>query len=500
MAYRDTGVSAIPGFERSMPYPISTRLAVALMGHRPFYDDATPMEVLHEYYLYFKGDAPSLSRPGESTLAVFERIKELHPEALEYFANPLQKGNSAWQGIPADERCIVYHPEVGQRTHSLQVDSKIKGHPGYNLLAGYTAPLINRDLLVQGPGGKDHVMPAEDYTQAWAQEVRLIKSLKSQNLAGQEPSPVPERRFRALPPFVGSMKIHVAPNKQHFADVASGQFPDHWVSEMHFVNAVQRKNLTITESKGFPATAPYANVLRLGYYLASEGRGDLYSIPYSPDLEREMFKRLELFIQCVHDEVSPSSPRIARRFDHYPVQPPLSQKLKVLPPNIESIAMQALGEIDQAKQNATYWEHRHRDFFRVLDKAFADYASSDDDQFILPDGRTLKRPDQGHQMDMHAVADELGRSLRMMQSIEHLFLSLSDPNVNVTLEEVYSRLDDMLTSQAVNRDLIEQMLRHNDLFSHDQPAPPQTVFGERLDSSIHQRLSVSLRTDPDLNV
>lgn len=329
---------------------------------------------------------------------------------------------------------------------------------------------------------------AETYTLGWTSEVRFIQSRAYENqkrkLQNMEPLPPFKRQYKELPPFSGAMKVHIARDQANLEAIDSQPIPDYWVSQLHFVNAVQRNVLT---NIGLPSE--YENRLRIGLFSPSVDRGHLYCIPYNQMLEAELFKRLEVFFQCVNDGVSPSSPRIKKTFDYYHVDN-IQKNLQILPKKIEAMAGQALNQMDLLDQQKIQLDEKKQGFQKVLDRIYSDYTQKTGDIVLLPGNRTLEQREPDGKVNVSLIAQALRRAVNLQESVERLYKMIQNQALDASV--VISQLEDMLTTYELDRSLLEGVIENN--FSQmaemaESTEPPLVQVTKTKDSRIYNQLA-----------
>lgn len=487
--------SSQPNIEaKQYPYIVSTRLASALMGHQPPYEESKSMELLHAYFEYFSGNTSGVPTVAYSERKTLERFKQFHPMAIDFFSRANHRaGSQVWRNEGPEDRLFRCSSEVGQREFKLPISSANPKHPGYVLLANYTLPLTDQRVVMPDPiNPKSSGITAESYTQAWASEARFVRARSTENakrkLNKLAPLPVLKREFSALPPFSGAMKVHVARDDKNLEEMDNQPIPDYWVSQLHFVNAVQRK---VLEDLGLPSK--YENRLRVGLFSTKGDQGHIYCVPYDQVLEAELFKRLEVFFQCVNDNVSPSSPRVRKNFDYYRVDD-IQKNLQILPKNIEEMAVQALGQIGLIQENKKNLDRDQAGFQKVLDRIYAEYTQSKGDEILLPNNKTIQQADLDEKVNVSLIAQALQRAVRLQDSVERLYKTIQrhedqSPDKAIDTAMISSKLEDMLTTHALDRSLLESVIEYDFKQSSEPESRPLTQVIQARDSRIYEQLA-----------
>lgn len=494
MAFQTSQPSTMP--RKPSSYIVSTRLASALMGHQPPYEASKSIELLHAYFQYFSGKSEGVPTVAYSEKKSLERLKKFHPMAIEFFSNTNHSaGSRVWRNDESLDRFFTCNAEVGQREFKLPISSTNPKHPGYILLAGYTLPLIDHRVTMPDPiNPKSSGLTADSYTQAWASEARFVRARADENakrkLQNLTPLPPLKREYKDLPPFSGAMKVHIARDEQNLDEMDNRPIPDYWVSQLHFVNAVQRK---VVNDFGLPSK--YENRLRIGLFSTKGDRGHLYCVPYDQMLEAELFKRLEVFFKCVNDGISPSSPRVKKNFDYYRVED-VQKNLQILPKNIELMADKALGQMHLIDKDKKALNEKSLGFQKVLDHIYTEYTQGKGDVILLPGGRTLQQSDPDNKVDVGLIAQAMRRAVHLQESVERLYKTIQKhESQNIDLAMICNQLEDMLTTHALDRSLLESVIERDFSQAHDVDERPLTQITKTKDSRIYDQLAA--RRDAD---
>lgn len=495
MAFQSSQPSTLPPTQKS-PYIVSTRLASALMGHQPPYEGKKAIELLHEHFQYYSGKIDGVTTVSPSERKTLERFTQFHPMAVEFFSRTNHyAGSQVWRNDDPADRLFSCNSEVGQREFRLPINSTNPKHPGYTLLANYTLPLIDQRVSMPDPINADQPnITAESYTQGWASEVRFFRARSEENakrkLKNLEPLPNLNREYKGLPPFSGAMKVHIARDEQNLDEMDNRPIPDYWVSQLHFVNAIQRK---VVEGIGLPSE--YENRLRIGLFSTNGDKGHIYCVPYNQVLEAELFKRLEVFFQCVNDGVSPSSPRVKKNFDYYHVED-VQKNLQVLPKNVEQMASQALDQMAIISKDKSNLNERERGFQKVLDRIYTEYTQRKGDIVLLPEGRTLQPFEPEKKIDINLIAQAMQRAVKLQDSVERLYKIIQKHESQhsgepIDTNVIFSHLEDMLTTHALDRSLLESVIDQDFEQLHGTHETPLTQVTKTKDLRIYSQLAAA---------
>jgi len=210
-----------------------------------------------------------------------------------------------------------------------------------------------------------------EYAERQALEVAMLARLEENNdiliADGEDPQPLPAKKFTEKMPWMGTTDIKVTMSERVLDENALKGIPPGWVVQVHHYNKMLREE---NERNGFDVKK-YPNLMGIYQFCTAIMDGRFHEIQHDPDLEKEMARRAEAFAYCVKHGVPPNSSEMASVFYEYPVKRPepeaifVSEKLE----NTFAELLEKRGQIDKTiKELEGYKENIDRDLQKGLER------------------------------------------------------------------------------------------------------------------------------------
>ena len=364
MAFRAEGLSTQDlELHKDHSRLITGTVAATLLGHGYREDgDVSHMDGIMRIYSRMRGEGVSSKR----TNAAMQAGIDLEPVAFEQLRKKLSQ-----ESIEGYEGLATYEPLAG-----LRLDDTIGEGLGFG--ANIDAPLISLEGEREDPTtGETISMRA--YAEKWALLESHRQSVEAQNarrqVMGESLIEVPDNPLPE-PPFAGVADLKATMSYDVRLEVdAKGPYSG-WIVQLHHYNAaLKAKN----EQNGYD-TEDYPNALLIGHLYSGDMKTRVHQVPYDADLEAEIIRRGQLFLDCVEKGLSPDSPAMKHHFTEYPVKR-LPPSATLASPDTEELLEKGIKKLEFCESKVKLWQEEKQD---TLDKLQGVY-----DQEVKHEGQSL---------------------------------------------------------------------------------------------------------------
>ena len=338
MAFQPTGLSSEElNLHKDHSRLITGTGAAVLLGHGYREEgDVSHMDSILRLYGRMRGEGVARKK---SNRAMDVGI-ELEPVAFDHLKDQLQKNQ-----IEGYENILTFDALAGMRLDDT--DGKEFGY-GANI----DAPLVHAVGEKKDPITGD-VLPMAAYAAKWARLEKdrqsIMKSNELRRAMAEVEMAVPENPLPE-PPFagVGDLKATMQYDVRLEIDHA-GPYPG-WIVQLHHYNAaLKAKNI----QNGYDPD-DYPNALMIGHLYTGDMQTHVHPVPFDPKLETEIFRRSEIFLQCIKSGISPDSPSMKAHFRPFPVKTYIPEA-KLASIELEEKLTKGFAQLDYCNSQIDHW-------------------------------------------------------------------------------------------------------------------------------------------------
>lgn len=475
MAFRTEGLSPQDlELHKDHSRLITGTVAATLLGHGYQEDgDTNHMDGILRIYSRMRGEGVSSRR----TNAAMQAGIDLEPVAFDQLRKQL-----AQQSIEGYEDIGTFEPLSG-----LRLDDTTGEGLGFG--ANIDAPLVSLAGEREDPTTGE-VISMRAYAEKWALLEAHRQMVESQNarrqVMGESPIDVPDNPLPE-PPFVGVADLKATMSHDVRDEVeAKGPYSG-WIVQVHHYNAaLKAKN----EQNGYD-NDDYPNALLIGHLYSGNMKTQVHPVPYDPDLEVEIVRRGQLFLDCVEKGISPDSPAMKHHFTQYPVTR-LPPSAALASPEQEAVIRKGLEKLEFCESKVKLWTDERQDTLDKLQEIYEGEISHEGQslyanqvELILRSGsretRSLNREAVNGIID--AAADVRGR-------VEKAMAMLEQGQGDAALSEL---------SQARVERLPEQNVRSLDAYdvvTRKETKPSFSVKRTKKAAKVYQMLAKDAQEEP----
>lgn len=343
MAFRAEGLSAQDlELHKDHSRLITGTVAAALLGHGyREKDDVSHMDGIIRIYSRMRGEGT----PSRRANAAMQAGIDLEPVAFEQLRKQL-----AQESIKGFEGIGTLEPLAG-----LRLDDTVGEGLGFG--ANIDAPLISLEGEREDPTTGEAIS-MRAYAEKWALLESHRQAVEAQNarrqVMGEALIEVPENPLPE-PPFagVGDLKATMSYDVRLEVD-AKGPYPG-WIVQLHHYNAaLKAKN----EQNGYD-TEDYPNALLIGHLYSGDMQTRVHPVPFDPDLEAEIIRRGQVFLDCVQAGISPDSPSMKHHFTEYPVKR-LPPSATLASPESEALLEKGFKKLEFCESKVKLWQEERQ--------------------------------------------------------------------------------------------------------------------------------------------